>query len=174
MRCSLCLCYTLFVIVNNILILSMVLAYGSVLNKPFNGFFHVYLSVICTHELFIWLRGWKMFFLLICFKSSNWNGDILFLKLNFYAFYVSGKFISYPAIWKFAITLKGFEIIPLPLMSTLFTSTLLLFHSHIVLYCFWCCICIIWLIPLMVCIQSSAKPWQFAHLLTGRTKTNGF
>ena len=62
LRCSLCLCYTLFVIVNNILILSMVLAYGSVLNKPFNGFFHVYLSVICTHGLVIWLRGWKNVF----------------------------------------------------------------------------------------------------------------
>ena len=64
LRCSLCLCYTLFVIVNNILILSMVLAYGSVLNKPFNGFFHVYLSVICTHSLVIWLRGWEMLFAL--------------------------------------------------------------------------------------------------------------
>ena len=69
LRCSLCLCYTLFVIVNNILILSMVLAYGSVLNKPFNGFFHVYLSVICTHGLVIWLRGWKILFALNLIKN---------------------------------------------------------------------------------------------------------
>ena len=48
--------------------LSMVLAYVSVLNKPFNGFFHVYLSVICTHGLVIWLRGWKRFVLLIFSK----------------------------------------------------------------------------------------------------------
>ena len=118
------------------------------------------------------VKGLENVFLLIFSKIIwlKWRYSILKTKFLF----ILRKRTRFRLILYYKNLGLDFKIIPLSLMSALFTSTLLLFHSHIVLYCFWCCICIIWLIPLMVCIQSSAKPWQFAHLLTGRTKTNGF